>query len=373
MMGRLTVGPWGRSDAPSGRPPRSHGAAPDHGRPDRWQWQREWQWPWERPRPRQGRADVPERPTPAPEPRGRAGGPGQHPAGQRRPARRRRRCSPSRTSTATSHQIIYRAIRDLYDLGKAIDAITLADELIRRDQFQAIGGDETLSQILNSVPHAANAKYYAGIVREKSISRAVDRQRQRDPPRRLLEQLHRRAAARGRRAEDLRHRRGPDQGGHGRAQATSSTQAMDRIAARTEAKHPITGVATGFFDLDDITGGFQPEQLIILAARPSMGKTAFALNICDHVAVEPQDPRAVRQPGDGPGSSSPSGSSAPGRGSTATSSGPGRTWGPARWLCWARGSTSSGRRRCSSTTPRRGTCSRSPPTPGGSSSARTSA
>ena len=61
---------------------------------------------------------------------------------------------------------------------------------------------------------------------------------------------------------------------------------MDRIAARTESKHPITGVATGFFDLDDITGGFQPGQLVILAARPSMGKTAFALNICDHAAID---------------------------------------------------------------------------------------
>src|SRR5512135_3472275 len=72
-----------------------------------------------------------------------------------------------------SHQVIFRAIRDLYDLGKAIDAITLVDDLIRRDQLQAIGGHEVISQILNSVPHAANAKYYAGIVREKAVSRLL--------------------------------------------------------------------------------------------------------------------------------------------------------------------------------------------------------
>jgi replicative DNA helicase len=72
-----------------------------------------------------------------------------------------------------NHQILYRAIRDLYDLGKAIDAITISDELIRRDQFKAIGGDEFISQILGSVPHAANAKYYAQIVRQKAVSRAL--------------------------------------------------------------------------------------------------------------------------------------------------------------------------------------------------------
>lgn len=65
---------------------------------------------------------------------------------------------------------------------------------------------------------------------------------------------------------------------------------MDRIIERSENRHPITGVATGFFDLDDITGGFQPNQLIIVAARPSMGKTAFALNVCDHAAVNLKTP-----------------------------------------------------------------------------------
>src|SRR5258707_5125468 len=72
-----------------------------------------------------------------------------------------------------AHQVAYRAIRDLYDLGKAIDAITLADELTRRDQYTRISGDEFLAQIINSVPHALNARYYADIVRQKSISRQL--------------------------------------------------------------------------------------------------------------------------------------------------------------------------------------------------------
>jgi replicative DNA helicase len=188
-----------------------------------------------------------------------------------------------------NHQILYRAIRDLYDLGKAIDAITISDELIRRDQFKAIGGDEFISQILGSVPHAANAKYYAQIVRQKAVSRALiesashilqDGYSNNFTAEELLEDAERRIFAI---AED---------------QSSSETvelrdvvtQAMDRIAARSEARHPISGVPTGYFDLDDITGGFQPEQLIILAARPSMGKTAIALNICDHAAVTSKIP-----------------------------------------------------------------------------------
>ncbi|MBV8554804.1 MAG: replicative DNA helicase [Planctomycetaceae bacterium] len=183
-----------------------------------------------------------------------------------------------------SHQVIFRAIRDLYDLGKAIDAITLVDDLIRRDQLQAIGGHEAISQILNSVPHAANAKYYAGIVREKAISRLLidsaneilrDGYSNNFTAEQLLESAERKIFDI---AEDQTK-------GDTVEIRDVVTVAMDRIAARTEARHPITGVATGFFDLDNITCGFQPEQLIILAARPSMGKTAFALNICDHVAV----------------------------------------------------------------------------------------
>ncbi len=188
-----------------------------------------------------------------------------------------------------SHQVIFRAIRDLYDLGKAIDAITLADDLIRRDQLQAIGGDEVISQILNSVPHAANAKYYAGIVREKSVSRLLidsateilrDGYSNSFTAEQLLESAERKIFDI---AEDQTK-------GDTVEIRDVVTLAMDRIAARTEAKHPITGVATGFFDLDHITCGFQAEQLIILAARPSMGKTAFALNICDHVAVNLEVP-----------------------------------------------------------------------------------
>ena len=184
-----------------------------------------------------------------------------------------------------SHQVIYRSIRELYDLGKAVDAITLIEDLTRKGGLASIGGHEAIHQILNDVPHAANAKYYAQIVRQKAISRELiegANQILRDgysnsfTADELLESAERKIFAI---AED---------------QAAGETvelkdvivAAMDRITARSEDRHAVTGLGTGFHDLDEITGGFHGSQLIILAARPSMGKTAIAMNICEHVICD---------------------------------------------------------------------------------------
>ena len=184
------------------------------------------------------------------------------------------------------HQTIYQAIRDLYDEGKGIDAITLADELIHRDQFDKIGGDETLTEIVTSVGHAANARYYAGIVRERAIGRQLiesateiirDGYSNQYTAQELLESAERKVFAIA--EEQIQ--------GDTVELKDVMAQAMDAISARAESGgHAITGVASGLIDLDDITGGFQPGQLVVLAARPSMGKTALALNICDHAAME---------------------------------------------------------------------------------------
>ena len=180
------------------------------------------------------------------------------------------------------HQKIYRVIRDLYDLGKAVDVIILNEELVRRDLFDAIGGNETLVNIIESVPHAAHAKYYADIVRQKSISRQLieagneilhDGYSNNFTSDELLQSAEKKIFAI---AEE---------------QTTAETvdikdvivTAMDRIVAKSEDRHAVSGISTGYFDLDAITGGFQSHQLIILAARPAMGKTAIALNICEHV------------------------------------------------------------------------------------------
>ncbi len=183
-----------------------------------------------------------------------------------------------------SHQTIFRVIRDLYDEGKAIDMITLPDELERRGELKAVGGIEAFADILSSVAHAANAKYHADIVREKSVQR------------RLIEsanEILRDGYSNNFTAEDLLEKAerlvfsiADDQTQGDTVELRSVVmEAMDRIIARSESRHPITGTGTGFLDLDDMTGGFQGGQLIIVAARPSMGKTAIALNICEHAAV----------------------------------------------------------------------------------------
>jgi replicative DNA helicase len=188
-----------------------------------------------------------------------------------------------------THQVLYRTIRDLYDLGKAIDFITLVDELTRRDELKAVGGPETVTDIVAGVPHAANARYYAQIVRQKSISRELiecanemlrDGYSNNFTAEQLLETAERRVFS----IAEIQTK------GDTIDLKEVVTEAMARIATRSESRHPITGVATGYFELDDITGGFQPEQLIVLAARPSMGKTALALNICDHAAVTNKTP-----------------------------------------------------------------------------------
>ena len=183
-----------------------------------------------------------------------------------------------------AHQAIYKVVRALYDEGKPVDTLLLAEELVRREQYERLGGDELLEGIVNSVPHAANATYYAAIVREKSVLRQLiggaheilkdsyDSIKSADEVLQTAERQVFRIAEEQASGETVELR-------------DIVTEAMDRIALRSESKHPITGTGTGLIDLDDITTGFQGAQLVILAARPSMGKTAMALNICEHVSL----------------------------------------------------------------------------------------
>lgn len=183
------------------------------------------------------------------------------------------------------HQIIYRVIRELYDQNTPIDALILAEELKRQQEFDRVGGDAVLLQILDSIPHAANTRYYAEIVREKAIGRQVI-----DCAQELLKEGYSNTMT----ADELLQSAERKVFQIAEDTATGETvelhqvivEAMDRIAKRSEERHPITGVATGYFDLDDITCGFQGSQLVILAARPSMGKTALALNICETAALD---------------------------------------------------------------------------------------
>ena len=184
-----------------------------------------------------------------------------------------------------AHQVIYAAIRDLYDKNKGIDAVTLVEELKHRGQFEQIGGDDTLTEIVSSVPHAANGKYYAEIVKQKATNRQLiesateiirDGYSNQFTAQELLESAERKIFSI---AEDQIR-------GETLELEDVVKKAMDLIAVRADSGgHAVTGLATGLIDLDDKTGGFHPGQLIIVAARPSMGKTALALNICDHAGI----------------------------------------------------------------------------------------
>jgi replicative DNA helicase len=154
-----------------------------------------------------------------------------------------------------------------------------------RGVFDQVGGDDTLTEIVTSVPHAANGKYYAEIVKQKATNRQ------------LIEsatEIIRDGYSNQYTAQDLLESAERKIFGIAEDQIRGETleieevvkQAIDLIAKRSDSGgHAVTGVATGLIDLDDITGGFHPGQLIILAARPSMGKTALALNICDHAGI----------------------------------------------------------------------------------------
>ena len=170
--------------------------------------------------------------------------------------------------------------------GKAIDAVTLAEELKKRGQFDQVGGHEILAEIVESVPTAANAKYYANIVKEKSTNRQLmdsateiirDGYSNQFTAQELLESAEQKIFSI---AEDQVR-------GETLELKDIVKLAMEQIGMRADSGgHAVTGFPSGFIDLDDVTGGFHPGQLIVLAARPSMGKTALALNVAEYAAID---------------------------------------------------------------------------------------
>lgn len=183
-----------------------------------------------------------------------------------------------------AHRKIFAALYHLHDSGvRAIDAVTLAEELVKRDELESVGGIPYLSEILESVPHAAHAKYYAEIVRDKWVQRSLiyactDILKNCYSPATKTEELLSDAE---RQIFQILQNQDSEQK---IAMGDILIDAFDRINARLELDGAISGLSTGFTDLDGTTNGFQPTELIILAARPSMGKTAFVCNIAEGVA-----------------------------------------------------------------------------------------
>lgn len=191
-----------------------------------------------------------------------------------------------------THAYIFEAILALFEKNEPIDEVTVRAQLATDGKLEAVGGSAFLASLTNSVPTAANIGYYADIVRNRAIAR------------RLINAATAIAANvyEGGAEIDLLL----DEAESKIFEVTSSRDqrsfvpikevvkdAFKLIEKRYEKKEAITGVATGFVDFDRLTAGLQPSDLIILAGRPSMGKTAIALNMAQHAAIREKKPVAV--------------------------------------------------------------------------------
>jgi replicative DNA helicase len=190
------------------------------------------------------------------------------------------------------HRIIYGAMMRLYSRGEPIDQLTLTNELRSVNEFERIGGRPYVFQIVESVPTAANAGRYADIVRGKALLRAII-----DVGSRITEDAFREP-------EDVSEALdSAEQLVYGVSNRTLREHlapvselapgAMEMIQHLYEQEGEVTGVETGFEDLDRLTTGFHKSDLIILAARPAMGKTALSLNAIWHASGEKKMPVAI--------------------------------------------------------------------------------
>ncbi|HHT9136852.1 MAG TPA: replicative DNA helicase [Candidatus Wunengus sp. YC60] len=192
----------------------------------------------------------------------------------------------------TAHQELYQVIVEVYDKGQPIDLVVLREELKKRSLLEKVGGVEYLMELEESVPTIGNVEYYANIVREKAIKRnlievAATIQKQSFEESADTEQL---LDASERAIFDITQKKF-------NTASTKLNEILKETFSRIENLHDrqsrLTGLSAGFYDLDDITCGLQPSELIIVAARPSMGKTSLVLNIVEHVGVVEKKPAVV--------------------------------------------------------------------------------
>lgn len=190
------------------------------------------------------------------------------------------------------HRNIYELLAEMYDQKEAIDLITVQQRLRDKNQLEPIGGLPYLSQLVDCVPSAANLQYYLDIVREKYllrkmiqtctgvVTRVYEHEGEVDA---LLDEVERdilrisedRVEASSRTIKDLVHK------------------AINTIEEFHQRQGMLTGIGTGFPDFDKMTSGLHAGEMIVIAARPSMGKTSLAMNIAEHVAIDQKLPVGV--------------------------------------------------------------------------------
>ena len=192
----------------------------------------------------------------------------------------------------TAHQKIFQTMLTLSDQGKAIDVVTIAEELSSKKEIEDVGGLAYISELANAVPTAANIVHYAKIVEEKALLRRLIRVATKivesgyagdDEVEVLLSEAEKNVleVSKRKNAGDFKHVK------------DVLVETFDNIEQLVNREGDITGIATGFTDLDRMTAGFQRNDLIIVAARPSVGKTAFALNVAQSIAVKERENVAI--------------------------------------------------------------------------------
>ena len=183
-----------------------------------------------------------------------------------------------------AHQKIFATMLILSDKGQAIDVVTVTEELAAKKELEDVGGISYLTEIANSVPTAANIVHYANIVEEKALLRRLirvattiveDGYTREDEVEALLSEAEKNMmeVSNRKNAGDFKHIK------------DVLVQTYDNIELLHTQKGDVTGISSGFTDLDKLTAGFQRNDLIIVAARPSVGKTAFALNVAQNAAT----------------------------------------------------------------------------------------
>ncbi len=190
------------------------------------------------------------------------------------------------------HGLIYGAMLDLYDQSEPVDVLTVTEQLKQSGRLDDVGGRETIDGLAGAVPSVANSRRYAQIVRENALMRDLLTTTyeiqssvlyHEAPPQELVE-----------RAEQAMLEVAHDENKQDfRAIGDVLHAELDKLQTLSREGTALTGTPSGYKDLDEITGGFQPGNLIIIAARPSMGKSALALGMASNLAVRHDTPVAL--------------------------------------------------------------------------------
>src|SRR5438045_5287961 len=188
-----------------------------------------------------------------------------------------------------AHRVIYRKMVDLIERSRAIDLITIQEELVRASQLESAGGISYIASLLDGMPHLVNIEHYIEFMREKALLRQMVNAAnkvmaecfdQAEPAEDILDRAEQSLF-------DLSENRMRGGFVSVKDMELPATKLLEKLYTEREM---ITGVASGFRDLDRMTSGLHPGDLVILAARPSMGKTALCLNIAQHVALNKGEP-----------------------------------------------------------------------------------